>query len=206
MTILKSITPSGFFGASVDNIQIKENFLFPEELEFLAAIAPSLDFWEPQETFPLDADHWYNRVALHEVLLKQNPRIPMIINDIQRRIKREIDKFYKVVAQPTGPSIVRWMPGYKQEPHADKEIYNYEKNSWESNSNPLYDIGSVFYLNNDYEGGEIYFPQFDIHIRPKAGDMYFFPGDRNYLHGVKEVTSGTRYTCPTFFTVIHHLK
>lgn len=47
------------------------------------------------------------------------------------------------------------------------------------------------FLNDDYEGGELVFPEIKVSLKPKAGSLVFFPG---YLtrHGVNKVTSGTR--------------
>ena len=54
---------------------------------------------------------------------------------------------------------------------------------------PLYTF--VSYLNDDYEGGEIEFPDLDIKIKPKKGMAAIFDG--TLAHKVNEVTSGTRY-------------
>ena len=54
---------------------------------------------------------------------------------------------------------------------------------------------TIIYLNDDYEGGEIYFPNLNFTYKPKKGDAIIFPcNTENYDHGVKEVTSGNRYT------------
>lgn len=62
------------------------------------------------------------------------------------------------------------------------------------------DIATIVYLNDDYEGGEIFFPDYDISIKPKAGDLVAFPDNENFRHGVNKITSGTRYTTPRWFT------
>ena len=66
------------------------------------------------------------------------------------------------------------------------------------------DIATLVYLNDDYEGGELYFPNQEIQFKPKAGAAYFFPGDMNYVHGVTEIKSGIRYTCPFFWEITEH--
>jgi hypothetical protein len=58
--------------------------------------------------------------------------------------------------------------------------------------------GVVLYLNDDYEGGEIYYPKLDIQYKPKAGDMIIHPGSEEYAHGVRDISNGTRYVI-TFF-------
>lgn len=53
---------------------------------------------------------------------------------------------------------------------------------------------TVFYLNDDYEGGEIEFPSFSIKYKPSAGDFIMFPSSYAYRHRVTPVTSGVRYS------------
>lgn len=53
-------------------------------------------------------------------------------------------------------------------------------------------------LNDDYEGGELVFPDQNSSVRAKAGDMVVFPG--YYVsHGVAEITKGNRRVLLVFF-------
>lgn len=54
-------------------------------------------------------------------------------------------------------------------------------------------ISSVYYINDNYEGGEINFPRFNIRYKPAANEMIMFPSNYVYNHSVSEVTDGTRY-------------
>jgi hypothetical protein len=71
---------------------------------------------------------------------------------------------------------------------------------------PIEDLGSkthvaALFLNDDYEGGELYFEELDISLKPKAGTLVLFPGYYT-RHGVKEITSGTRVnTLSHFFDI-----
>jgi hypothetical protein len=56
------------------------------------------------------------------------------------------------------------------------------------------------YPNDSYTGGEITFPDYDLIIKPKPGDMILFPGNGKYKHTVEVVTSGVRYTMPSWYT------
>jgi predicted 2-oxoglutarate/Fe(II)-dependent dioxygenase YbiX len=99
--------------------------------------------------------------------------------------------------------MVKWLPGQLQMPHADKELHD-GPDAGTPNDFPWYDLAGLFYLNDDYEGGELYFPNQDVQFKPKAGAAYFFPGDKNYIHGVTEIKSGIRYTVPFFWTILSH--
>lgn len=206
----KSITPSGFFGNSKDMIVELENFMTEDEINFLENAARNIKIWDVTEshtnengTVIYDADYWKDRVASRPSLDKNDPSIGPVIEGLFKKLKPVIENFYNVVAVPTGQTIVRWLPGQLQNPHADKELHD-GPDAGLPNDFPYYDIASLFYLNDDYEGGELYFPLQGIQFKPKRGAAYFFPGDKNFIHGVTEIKSGIRYTCPFFWTIIKH--
>ena len=64
------------------------------------------------------------------------------------------------------------------------------------------DIATLIYLNDDYEGGSIYFPELNIEVKPDAGDLICFPDTPDFVHGVKPITKGIRYTSPRWITRI----
>jgi hypothetical protein len=205
-----SITPSGFFGDSPDNIVALENFMTEEELSKLNDFIRSNTNWDVTETHhnengtvTYDADYWANRVATYPTIQKSSLEVPVIIEKMVRRLKIEVDKFFSVDADPTSPAMVRWLPGQLQMPHADKELHT-GPDAGKPNDFPYYDLAGLFYINDDYEGGELYFPNQGIQFKPKAGAAYFFPGDKNYIHGVTEIKSGIRYTVPFFWTILRH--
>ena len=144
-----------------------------------------------------------DRVCTYNSLMESDPSILELINDMIKRLKVEVDKFFNVDAKETGPAIVKWPVGSRQEPHADKEFWIGEEIG-RPNDFPWYDIASLFYFNDDYEGGELYFPQHGIEFKPKPRAAYFFPGDRFYAHGVRPVKSGNRFTSPFFWTIVKH--
>lgn len=54
-------------------------------------------------------------------------------------------------------------------------------------------ISTVYYLNEDYSGGNINFPRFGISYKPRANEMIMFPSTYVYNHSVSEITEGVRY-------------
>lgn len=207
---LESITPSGFFGDSKENIITLEGFMTDGELSFLNNFIRNNTIWDITETHYnengtviYDSDYWANRVITYPNIEKINPKVISVINNMVSRLKIEVDKFFNVNAIPTSPAMVRWLPGQYQMPHADKELHE-GPDAGKPNDFPWYDIAGLFYINDDYEGGELYFPKQNIKFKPKSGAAYFFPGDMNYIHGVTEIKSGIRYTVPFFWTIIEH--
>jgi predicted 2-oxoglutarate/Fe(II)-dependent dioxygenase YbiX len=60
-------------------------------------------------------------------------------------------------------------------------------------------LSSVIYLNDDYKGGELYFPCLDITYQPECGDIILFPSTYIYAHASLPVTFGTKYAAVTMF-------
>ncbi len=54
-------------------------------------------------------------------------------------------------------------------------------------------VSLVYYMNDNYSGGEINFPRFGISYKPAANEILMFPSTYVYNHSVSEVTGGTRY-------------
>jgi 2OG-Fe(II) oxygenase superfamily len=180
------VISSGYFGTSSNKILKIDSIASQEDLRFIVDVASSVDIWD--NTY--QTEPWINRVSEHNKLYNCAPEVYSLINKIQKRFMDEVTKFYSVKVETPSPSIARWFVGNSQEPHADKTHY------------PDYDLGSVIYLNDEYKGGEIYFPQHNIELRPSAGNAIAFPGDEYYMHGVREITDGCRYTLPIFWKII----
>lgn len=206
-----SITPSGYFGSSKDMICEIEDFITVEEQEYILNIIKSNKIWDVTETVynengTVIYDHkpWEDRVATIETIKKidelNGSDCMGLLNGIIAKLKPIIEDFYNVEAVPTNPAIVRWPVGTMQFPHADKELHEGPDAGTENNF-PWYDLGTVFYFNDDYEGGELFFPKQDIIFKPKPRAVYFFPGDKNFIHGVNRISEGTRYTSPWFWNI-----
>lgn len=58
-------------------------------------------------------------------------------------------------------------------------------------------VSLVTYLNDDYEGGEIFFRLQGLNYKPKAGDTVIFPSNFMYPHTAKVVTKGIKYSLVT---------
>jgi hypothetical protein len=84
-------------------------------------------------------------------------------------------------------AIQRQMPGTFLKVHFDQ------------GTNPELQKAVIIYINDNYNGGELFFPEHDFEIKPPSRSMIIFPGTEDYMHGVKEVLAGpTRYVLPSF--------
>ena len=194
----------GTFGCSAENIVVFENFIEHEDLLLVQEFCPLIDEWNNEQasiyaedgTCLYNADYWNDRQCSDDILKRINPTVHTVVDKYILKMQKQVESKFGCIVLPRPPVIMRWRPGIEQRPHADKQL-----NDGRPNAFPTYDLSSLFYYNDDFEGGEIYFPQHDIEIKPKAGMAVMFVGDVNYLHGVRMVTSGFRFTTPSFYTV-----
>jgi hypothetical protein len=82
-------------------------------------------------------------------------------------------------------NLVKYGPGEHFQEHHD---HGYSYNCT---------VSLVSYLNDDYEGGEIYFRLQDLQVKPDAGDLFIFPSNFMYPHRAMPVISGTKYSLVT---------
>jgi len=61
-------------------------------------------------------------------------------------------------------------------------------------------VSSVYYLNDNYTGGELNFPRFNITFKPKANQIILFPSTYVYNHSVSPVIDGERYAVVSWLT------
>lgn len=200
----QSLVEPGHFGKSQDNIIIIENFIEKQNIkkiqDFVQTINkwvdPGQDVYKDDGTVLFNASYWKDRQCSGEIIKELDIEIFYLIEYYIDKLKDILEKIFNVKLYSRPPHIVRWFEGLYQEPHADKQL-----NDGSPNPFPNYDINSLIYINEDFEGGELYYPQHNFQIKPKPGLAVAHPGDIHYMHGVRKVTSGERWTMPSFYTI-----
>lgn len=82
-------------------------------------------------------------------------------------------------------NFVKYGPGQHFQEHADHGFSYYAT------------VSLVSYPNDDYEGGELYFPKLGVTIKPEAGDTVIFPSTYLFSHRAMPVKSGLKYSIVT---------
>jgi len=88
-----------------------------------------------------------------------------------------------------------WHEGYNILKYQHGQSYNLH---YDGSSHISRTISAVCYLNSDYGGGEIEFPNFKVKIKPEPGMLILFPSNFAYSHIAHPVTSGTKYALVTW--------
>ncbi len=192
--------------ASVDNIIIHSDLLPSSDIEKLLHYVKNSNI--SQELLPNgDGCDFYedgNPVKIKSIFFNPSDNnIYSLVNKLAGLIKEKIDFKYgqRFLYDPRIWGRV-WSVGDYQSPHSDSEYNNSELSLDIDDSRPtwnsdiprfLADCSSLIYLNEDYEGGELIFPEYDLKLKPKTGDVITFPTNAIYLHAVNKINSGTRY-------------
>jgi Rps23 Pro-64 3,4-dihydroxylase Tpa1-like proline 4-hydroxylase len=177
----------------VKNIHLIENFISEEDLLIIDRGIKEGNFvidkykmheyplraYLVQDCHPDDPNFNQNTKDLLEVLLKYRDKVQLLL---EQTFECELEK-------SEINSITEYRTGSMLNEHADKIC-----ESWR-------DVSNILYYNDDYTGGEIFFSQYDLQFKPKAGSVLIFPAGGNYAHGVNPVTSGDRYVTTTFWVV-----
>jgi len=105
------------------------------------------------------------------------------LNVLLGGVEKDYCSQYNVALRSKDPyKILKYEVGGKFDLHMDDGGANFKR------------ISTIFYLNDNYEGGELHFKNFDVKIKPESGDMVVFPSSYVFSHFVTEVTKGTRYS------------
>lgn len=143
-----------------------------------------VDFWEGRIVYMAD-------VAAHDASAAE------IMGGFQKRATAMLGEFY-ALTQPLWTDTVQlniWEQGSCLPPHTDNSNPN-----GTPHTTPWRDFSSIVYLNDDYEGGELYFTAKDRVLKPRRGMLVAFSAGYHHEHGVLKVTQGRRITMPAFYT------
>lgn len=116
-----------------------------------------------------------------------------IFNEIYNAIKNTFNLYSETIDSNIGRfgqfSICKYFPGRAMGTHVDVDPTreNFDET-----------VSGVLYMNNDYRGGELYFKDQGISIKPEAGSMVIFPSIPPFFHESKTLLSGNKYLCTVF--------
>jgi len=164
-----------------DEIYLYKNFLTKKETE---KICKKLKKSSWEDMWDLDR------------LVPQTSKKMRVTKKIVKRLNKIIDGYLI----DGNEKINRMVVGSYWGKHSDNEEFDKIRNQALSYKEGLkFDLvhniryGVVVYINDNYEGGEIYYPNQNIYYKPKAGDLLIHSSEEKCMHGVRTVMSGVRY-------------
>lgn len=186
------------------NVLIFEDFLTPEEVNLLDSFMRNFDYNNLQEH---EFKYWGKRL-INDHQMKLNPGYENVMDKIMPTlniiIQRTIDVLneydYKADWVPSPHNLIKMFNGSSSISFAnDDELEMFIHIDNQGHMESPIKWGAVVYFNDDYEGGEIYYPDYNYLYKPKAGSMAMHNGDTR--HGVKKVISGERFCGASLVTI-----
>jgi hypothetical protein len=181
------------------DIVIYENFL---DAETSAKIVKVLDkhaesgsiSWMPisfyesySSVLPLDNDEEVVALGLS----------PTIFSDIEKAMPEAIASVHDLdpkIISKIGYHTQKWEPGAYARVHSDNTDEHGNSGAFTRSR-----YAGFLYLNDEFEGGLLRFPDQDIEIQPQIGMLAVFDGGFNNMHEVSLIESGVRYTIGSFW-------
>ena len=124
---------------------------------------------------------------------------PLLHNILKRAVTDIVNPFYNVIVDSSeSPQLLRYGINGHYGEHIDGEGKFNNNGIVEYRRTVDRDISFLFYLNNEYEGGELILPNQNIIIKPQKGMFVCFPSTHHFLHGVTPITKGERFAFVTW--------
>jgi hypothetical protein len=188
------------FGIYIYKNVIKDSHLIPEKIEKVIAKNPDLPFFKWKQAMVGDM----------ELMPKYRDCYDFIVCDndfnFPKRNQPELKEFYDEVTTVSDMAVRDHSLKYNITMNY-REAVNFVKYGKDEHFDVHSDHGdqytctvsSVMYLNDDYEGGELYFKNFDYKYKPCAGDIVISPANYIYAHASLPVKSGIKYAAVTMY-------
>ncbi len=190
-------------------VLIRPNVINPEGLQELITHIKSsptedLSVFDPDKTNATGQTSWIvDKQTRDTQIVPMGNLYPKIEDLFRNTVKNIINPFYQVEVDSSEiPQVLSYGIGGHYRPHIDGRSLWVAPNGdriWRRSTSR--DLSIIFYINDEFEGGELIFPNLHIQIKPKPGMMVCFPSDQNYLHGVAPIKSGMRYSMVSWATV-----
>jgi hypothetical protein len=193
------------YGTGIDNIVYIKNFLTEDEIqEFMEIVKEYEVMSERTHCYPLTLARGFHdkpkvTFEYEKFMQKMSKRmIDFAAKEWNEKLSNLTDQKCMMMVHPENTYLaphtdildihyVNNDPDHDEGPSQEEQLKTWP-NMWSG------DLAILAYINDDFEGGELYFPDFDYHFKPERGSIVMFPGSLYYVHGVTPITKGIRYT------------
>lgn len=182
-----------------EDIIVYENFLTPEQSANLIKVLDKqaenggiqwtpISFYESYSSIlPKDGDPELEEFGLPSTFL----------SDVKAKMIEAVASIKgldpKTIVE-IGYHTQKWEPGAYARKHSDNTDEHGNTGPFERSR-----YAAFIYLNDNFEGGLLKFPDQNIEIDPKVGTLAVFDGGHKNMHEVTLITKGVRYTIGSFW-------
>jgi hypothetical protein len=160
-----------------DNVLVIDNYLTSSECDELITLYKNTPHKKKEQS-----GFWAYRIKWPKYPDHLEPKL----NSERTKL---VETYYSHKFNMINLCMSMWVLNNEQGPHLDYGV---------ANEFPTREYASVLYLNDDFEGGEIYIPELNFEKKPQKGQMICFRGGK-FRHGVRKITDGFRLTSICWF-------
>jgi len=145
----------------------------------------------------IEEAYWAGRVIFaHDLIFRYMP-LALKMRELCVVSARLISDYYQL-QEPIfadAEQIIFWPNGMYTMPHADNANADGTRHRmyWRM-------FSSILYLNDDFDGGELYFTTLNKVVRPRPGRLACFTSGFHHEHALLKIRNGSQYVISTFFT------
>jgi hypothetical protein len=174
-------------------IVVFEN-IFPDSLDYVKRIEESGISWRPAEVLVNEKayESGTNTKARDTDLImlphhesKETDILSNFTKEFHKNLKPCLDQYmstyYARIEKFENPQLLRYGKEQRFHDHIDDHPFFTRR------------ISLTYYLNDDYEGGDVEFNRYGLRFKAKKNDLLIFPSNFMYNHQVYPVTDGLRY-------------
>lgn len=203
--------------ASPSHIRVFDGFVEPDDLAVLDNLCRNHsnngeELWWSQKSVP-SAEYCLYATGKYKQECEKYRRGAMTRN-YHPLLTKYMNKLQEMISYEAGHKLVPMFDFCRMETadggfcpgHTDAEglgpdgsAYMPEYSPWHIYEPNLIDMSANIYVNNDFEGGQLHFPKFDITIEHTPGQLVWFPGSAEYEHGVHKISGAPRWNIITHF-------
>jgi hypothetical protein len=174
-------------------IAVFEN-VFPDSMEYIKRIQEKNISWNPAEVLVNQDKHEsgtnYKARDTDLIMLPHHTDSNSgILQDFTREFHKNIkpcldeykDFYYAKIEKFENPQLLRYGKEQRFHDHIDDHPFFTRR------------ISLTYYLNDDYEGGDVEFKRHNLRFKASKNNLLIFPSNFVYNHEVHQVTEGLRY-------------
>jgi hypothetical protein len=196
-------------GDDIENIKYVYDFLDKEDLEYLIEVAKKAESRFSGSQLHVAANNHLDGDSLSD-FRKFGEKLNNKIFDVAKELYKqdfltETFNFGLNIHRVNSftdahVDIIEESPGF-QEPGLKEPVYLNWRDAWDGY------LACNLYLNDDYSGGQIYFPEREyLTIKPKANSLIMWPGNKHFIHGIKKTKITSRYVYGIFMKFAEYDK
>ena len=176
-----------------EDIYLFENIIPPSDCQYIINSIEKYPAWEDAKVFgnlenyrKTKVDYLSNRYGMNSSLYKAHAilgyNFKLAFENLIEFYKYEDGQIYLSYSGDEGIQILKYQEDEYYREHIDAGVNLKRVHS------------CVMFINDEYLGGEIYFPRQKIKIKGKTGDLVFFPSAFTHPHIACEIKKGLKYT------------